>query len=382
MKSNELSNTINQLGTNSLRTTIPFDNLSLRKSIVPEEEASLTQKENRSSFGRGSTFGLRASGRSFTNESDDKDNFDHSVVDGTYLRGSAGIANYFNQEPIADVDEITSKIHTIHTDRYKYVGYVNAEKRKHGFGICYYLNEDKYIGYFNNDKKEGIGKLYIKSTNKTFCGEFKNNSLDGYVEYTNGKGIIHQGIMKNFKFVNKEVMIISHPMYEFEGVMEFCMTTNKLLGVALIKYSNGTIYEGETFETYEHGWGITTSPDGCRIAGQKSEKRPNGYYECCSPNGVQNYGWIENCKKNGVNITITANGEYVIGKYADNFRHGAFLMMRNEFPPKCEIFIYGILVKTIEYKDAIVNYLSFVYPEYMWVLRTNNNYLLKTLWHP
>jgi hypothetical protein len=267
------------------------------------------------------------------------------------------------------------KLEKIETEKYKYIGYINEERKRNGFGICSYKNGDKYSGNWENDKKEGYGKYFMKSVNKTFQGEFNNNQIEGFVEYINKNGVAHQGIMRNLKFSNGEVMIIHHPLYELKGVMEFNMSINKLSGIASIQYQNGNYYEGETIETLEYGCGITYKSDDTIVRRlKKDDKKLDSYCEIDYPNGDRFFGWFENNKRQGVGISMNKEGIYTIGKYIDDYKDGGFLTCcKGE--AKLDIHNLGFLSKTIEKKENIIYYLNLVYPEYKWLCKANNKLL-------
>jgi hypothetical protein len=266
---------------------------------------------------------------------------------------------------------------TVSTEKYKYIGYLNLLKQRHGFGICYYKNGDKYTGLWQDDKKSGWGRYEFKATGKIFQGEFKENNVEGYVEYISKNGIIHQGKMKNQKFVNQELMIIHHPGFYLAGVMTFNLVLGKLTGLAKINYKNGGVYEGEIIENSECGWGITRNPDRSILRGYKTDGLPNGYCELDSPNGDRFFGHFINGKKQGLAISYTS-GNYTMGKYLDDYKDGGFLCcMKGEV--KFELFLAGFLIKTIEKKQDVINYINLCYPEYRWLYLANNKYLYEMI---
>jgi hypothetical protein len=329
--------------------------------------------------------------------SDNSQNLDSSTseINQTfYLRGSLGYnqikkSTFQPSEPILELireetaENLASKNSTplpqkIISEKYTYLGFLNEEGKRDGFGVCYYSNGDKYFGNWLDDKKEGWGRYYIKREAKTFSGEFRANSIDGFVEYTNKNGVTHQGVMRNQKFVNKEAMIIYHPKYELQGIIEFNAQINKLIGIATIKYSNGTVYEGETLENNEFGWGITKRQDNFLIRGQKNGNDFNSYCEIEYPDGSKYFGWFLNNKREGVGITLSNDGVYSIGRYTEDNKNGGFLSCcRGE--AKFDIFLYGFHSKTVDGKEQVINYINLVYPEFKWLWRTNNQNLAQMI---
>jgi hypothetical protein len=278
---------------------------------------------------------------------------------------------------ISDLESITiPKI--LKNEKYTYRGYTDNLNKRQGFGICLYLNGDKYTGNWLDDKKEGWGRYEFLSSGKIFQGEFKNNQIDGYVEFINRNGIIHQGYMKNQKFLNNEVMTIIHPKYELNGVMEYNANISKLTGVGSIKYKNGISYEGETLESYEHGWGITKNLDNTIVQGLKEENTYNSYCEIFYPNKDKFFGWFKKNKKNGKGVLINSDGTYTLGNYIQDLKDGGFIHLAKG-EAKFELHLFGFHTKTVEKKENIISYLNLVYPEYKWLIKANNKILYEKL---
>jgi hypothetical protein len=185
--------------------------------------------------------------------------------------------------------------------------------------------------------------------------------------------------MKNQKFLNKEVMIIKHPQYELNGVMDYNTSNCKLTGLGSIKYRNGITYEGETLESYEHGWGITKNPDGTIVQGLKEENTYNSYCEVFYANKEMFFGWFQNNKKHGKGVSINNDGTYILGNYFQDLKDGGFIQL-SKGEAKFELHLFGFLTKTVEKKENIISYLNLVYPEYLWLVKTNNKMLYEKLY--
>lgn len=248
------------------------------------------------------------------------------------------------------------------TEKYKYTGECDLDNKREGLGICIYKNGDRYTGYFRNDKKEGWGKFYQHSTQKIFNGEFKNNTLDGFVEYINKSGVKHYGYMRNFKFINNETMIIKHPKYEYRGTIEFDYQNNQLLGLGQIKYANGSFYEGETLENCENGWGVLKRNDKFIFSGHKKDNKYNGYGEIYYPNGSKFFGWFLNNKRDGPGICMTKEGSCLCNYNDDVKNGGCFIVKKDSY--SFELWLYGFIVKTLDKKEIIQNYVKNIYPEH------------------
>jgi hypothetical protein len=400
---NSIDNWENQMRSSLSRSISRFDKefnkLNRSSTCTTEDRSTISFRESSDSFNmRGSqgrltresdaspssTYTIKQLG--IINESTENDlsfsqNMRNSIQYGFKKRSTASPPKIIEKIEEEEVEVYLPKIitKTLITEKYKYIG-ETLENKKHGFGICTYLNGDKYIGYFNNDKKEGWGKYFVQSTSKQFYGEFKNNNIDGFVEYKNKQGLVHHGYMKNHKFVNKEAMtIISPNRYHFSGIMEFDPESNKLTGIATIKYSNGSIYQGETIESMENGWGILKRQDNFIFKGQKINCKYNGYCEIIYPDKSRYFGnFLEN-KRNGLGISFTPEGNYSIGQYLDDVKDGGFIQLNKQQNIKFELYLFGIITKTLEKMEHISNYTSMVYPEYCYLSKINHNYLLEML---
>lgn len=261
---------------------------------------------------------------------------------------------------------------TINKDRYKYIGETRKNKRE-GFGICYYTNGDKYTGMWKDDKKEGHGVLKLKD-GKIFKGIFFKNTVDGFVEYTNNN-IIHLGVMKDYKFVSGEAIVIRSKHTYFEGVMT--LIGNKLCGLGKQNYSNKNYYEGEVEEYNECGWGMLKRADNFIFKGEKKNKGYNGYCEIYYPDTNRFYGYFTNNKRNGLGVSLIKKKSAIsVGNYIDDVKDGGHLTVSDDLV-QFELWIKGFRSKTIINMENIQKYVSVIYPEYQWLLSVNVSNLLK-----
>jgi hypothetical protein len=268
----------------------------------------------------------------------------------------------------SDNEEDGKLVKTIVAEKYKYVGEVK-NGRKDGFGVCYYTTGDKYVGYWENDLKCGLGKLTLKN-GKTFSGEFSDNSVDGFVEYTNNQGVVHHGFMRGFKFIPGEPLIMKNSKCLFMGRMKY--TDGKLIGIGRYNYSNGGKYEGEICDYAECGLGIYYKHDGYIFKGENKERVFNGFCEVIAPDRSIHLGNYKNNVKDGLSISISPEGIYTVGVYSEETKNGGFLTLAKECT-KFEIWLWGFCVKSVEKKENVISYVNTVYPEYKYLLRLKNN---------
>jgi len=229
-------------------------------------------------------------------------------------------------------------------------------------------------------KKDGGNILYIHHLNN-FTENSKITISMVLWNTKNKQGLVHHGYMKNHKFVNKEAMFIVYPnRYHFSGIMEFGLESNKLTGIATIKYSNGNIYQGETIESMENGWGILKRQDTFIFKGRKENCKYNGYCEIQYPDNSRFYGQFLDNKRSGLGITITQEGTYSLGNYVEDLKDGGFTILSKQTQNyKFELYLYGFITKTIEKIEHTQSYISMVYPEYCFLTKINHKFLLDLL---
>jgi hypothetical protein len=284
-----------------------------------------------------------------------------------------------DQEIESDSDDSDGKegyreIKTLVTEKYRYIGESRNNKRD-GFGVCYYTNGDKYSGYWEDDMKSGLGRLTLKN-GKIFCGEFSDNSIDGFVEYVNNQKVVHHGYMRGFKFIPGEPLIMRNSKCRFQGRMKY--SDGKLTGIGKFKYSNGSVYEGEICDYAESGLGIYYRTDGYVFKGENKERIFNGFCEVTCPDKSIQFAYYKNNIKDGLCISISSEGVYSVGVYLDDIRNGGSLLISKECT-KFEIWLFGFCVKQIEKKENIIGYVNTVYPEYKYLLKLKNNVICNVL---
>jgi hypothetical protein len=275
----------------------------------------------------------------------------------------------------SDSDEKEERVEsTILTEKYKYIGELKNGK-KDGFGVCFYTNGDKYVGYWLDDAKSGFGRLTMKN-GKTFSGEFSDNSIDGFVEYINNQGVVHYGIMRGYKFIPNEPLVMKNSKCRFQGKMKY--NDGKLGGIGTFNYANGSKYEGEICDYSECGLGILYRHDGYIFKGENRERVFSGFCEVIHPDKSLHFGNYKNNIKEGLMISISADGVYSVGLYQDDVKNGGFLSISKE-SKKFEIWLFGFSVKVVEKKENIIGYVNTVYPEYKYLLKLKNTCICNVL---
>ncbi|OMJ90632.1 hypothetical protein SteCoe_6905 [Stentor coeruleus] len=147
-----------------------------------------------------------------------------------------------------------------------YVGELNEENKRHGYGKITYFGGDTYEGYWDNDKPHGEG-LYLWKIGGRYLGSFVKGNISGQ-----GKRIYPSGNFYTGEFLN-----------------------NKKHGKGEIIFKNGDTYEGTWEDDYMNGHGKYTWSTGDHFVGI----------------------FIKDIRE-GKGILTTINGDIIEGAWKDN----------------------------------------------------------------
>ena len=192
--------------------------------------------------------------------------------------------------------------------RYKngsiYVGYMDGNWQREGYGILLLNDGSKYEGTFKNNKFFGKGRL-IKSIGEYYEGEFKNNKANGFGKLVKKNGAIYVGYWKNDKQQGKGEEIFPDGS-RYEGSF-FIGNKN---GYGKISWLDGSSYEGEFRNNYFEGKGTYRWKDGRIYTGEWKDKKMEGigYFEW--PDKKKYFGQYFNDMKNGFGIYICNSNKY------------------------------------------------------------------------
>lgn len=163
--------------------------------------------------------------------------------------------------------------------------FIGGDIRDEQLGIATYKNAKSFIyqGQFSKKKFDGIGKLNLLSKNGDYyLGHFSDGIVDKFGKFRNN------GIEMIAEFANGEM----------NGVGYFS------------DYKNNLHY-GEFKRGFHHGFGIICSED--------SAMKVRGWFK----NGKKEGHFIEEIKKDGLNLTVT-------GSYKKNKKHGVFEIRKSD----------------------------------------------------
>ena len=202
------------------------------------------------------------------------------------------IKNKEENEEIEKINNINNKKNIKYTNG-EYIGEIK-EKKREGYGIFKYNNEDQYEGEWKNDLRNGKGVLNYKCGN-IYKGEWKNDMKEGKnsIFYYNNGNIYEGDFYKNLRFGKGKMTFNNGNIYEGD------FKDNEMEGNGILKMANGDFYEGE--------W-------------KNGEFNGKGIYKY--NNGDMYEGEFKNGNKNGKGIFIYSNGEKIEGKWEnDEFRN-------------------------------------------------------------
>lgn len=134
--------------------------------------------------------------------------------------------------------------------RKDYIGNLDSNGYKHGFGIEQINTGGKYVGIYSHNKKNGWGKLYSNNNDEVYKGFFDDDKMNGFGEYIKGKEVTYYGIWNNNiqNGIGYELWVDSSNYYgEYKN--------GKKEGKGNMYYENGEYYMGQFVNDLREGRG-------------------------------------------------------------------------------------------------------------------------------
>lgn len=128
-----------------------------------------------------------------------------------------------------------------------YVGELNQDNYREGFGRCTYYNGDSFEGFWRDDRPYGKG-VYTWKDGGRYEGNFVEAKMQGKGKRTFVSGAVYEG--------------------DFDG--------GKKHGVGKIRFKNGDVYEGEWDQDDMTGSGVYTWHTGDKFTGKFRRDRREG----------------------------------------------------------------------------------------------------------
>ena len=207
-----------------------------------------------------------------------------------------------------------------------YIGEVDINYNRTGYGILYSLNNEKYEGYWENNEIIGKGRLTNKSEEFTYEGNFTHNIINGkgekYYENCIYKGDFinnikdgigeestidydYKGEFSNDLKNGKGKVIYKNTGESYEGEFK----DDELTGYGCYKWSNNHIYKGQFLNGNMNGIGYYTWPEGGYYKGNYINNIKEGKGEFMWPDGRIFKGNFKDGKPNGKGTLIINNIE-------------------------------------------------------------------------
>ena len=207
-----------------------------------------------------------------------------------------------------------------------YIGEVDLNYNRNGYGILYTLNNEKYEGYWERNEIKGKGRFTDKNEEYTYEGEFINNIINGkgekYYDNYMYKGEFLNNKKEGFGEESTEdynyIGYFSNDLRNGKGKIIYKKTgesyegdfkNDELTGFGTYKWNNNHIYKGEFLNGNMNGMGYYTWPEGGYYKGNYINNIKEGYGEFMWPDGKIFKGSFNNGKPHGKGILIIKNIE-------------------------------------------------------------------------
>ena len=142
-----------------------------------------------------------------------------------------------------------------------YLGQLNADRKRVGYGKITYFGGDTYEGYWENDKPNGQG-LYSWKIGGKYLGNFVNGMISGIGQRTYPSGNWYCGEFTNGSKNGKGEMKFKNGDH-YDGEWK----DDSIHGRGRYTWSTGDVYEGRFLRDFREGTGTLTLCSGAIIEG-------------------------------------------------------------------------------------------------------------------
>lgn len=178
------------------------------------------------------------------------------------------------------------------------------------------FDSESYTGMMSDGMRDGYGKSTYVNGN-VYEGEFKNNSYNGFGNYTSADEWSYSGEWKdNMSNGYGKCIYADGGIYEGEWV------DGQRLGWGKISIANGDTYEGEFANNTYNGTGTYTSADGWIYVGEWVDGKMEGQGKRSYENGTTYEREFKNNSYNGFGNYTSADGWSYSGEWADGKMSG------------------------------------------------------------
>ncbi|CDW85222.1 UNKNOWN [Stylonychia lemnae] len=194
---------------------------------------------------------------------------------------------------------------TVNIKRYKdaiYIGQLNPEQKRHGFGVMLYTSGRRFEGQWENDLR---------------C-------IRGYERHSNGN--IYQGEFREGKANGHGIQTWANGE-KYDGQWEMGARSGNGIWSGM---ENSNTYIGKWNRNKAEGYGTYTWPNGDRYDGEWSQNMKNGKGADFFNNGDTFVGYYKDGKPHGKGIYTWMNGSQYDGDFVDGLKHGVGVWKKNK----------------------------------------------------
>lgn len=200
---------------------------------------------------------------------------------------------------------------TVYNDGSVYVGMLNANGERHGFGAYFYADGTMYIGFWLNGNRNGYGMFFVSDFSKYYVpncpgttivvSEMNNGVRQGEGEcYDKYGNALYRGLFYNGK------PIISTPSTPPDS-----LKSDKF---EYVEYTSGDFYLGETENGIRQGVGAYFWKDGSWWIGAWENDKRNGWGMYVNAKGKWHYAqWVNGTEQPNAQNNTNSNADYQLG---------------------------------------------------------------------
>jgi hypothetical protein len=221
------------------------------------------------------------------------------------------------------------KIKVIEENFSFYVGEVNLDGERHGYGTLLCKTGVKYQGHWIRDEFTGWGR-HIDAQGTISEGYFENFQIQGEGERHTLSGTHYVGqFKKGLKWGQGTEETVDHhyvgrfynDLKEGQGKLKYKKMNdeyegqfkdNCITGHGFYKFANNDTYSGTFFKGRMHGAGVYKWPDGSEYVGQYIDNIKEGKGKFKWPNGKIFEGPFKDGKPNGVGKLLVGDDIYEV----------------------------------------------------------------------
>ena len=193
-----------------------------------------------------------------------------------------------------------------------YIGEVNQNGEKHGFGKLY-SNRYKRIGTWRNNKFMGWGRE-VRPSGELYEGKFIKDELIGKGIYKNGK-ILYIGDF--YKYIKHGKGDLFTKKFHYKGYFN----NNKFYGNGRLDLYKQGVYEGKFRDNQMNGKGVFMWKDGNIYQGEMKDGMICGEGKLIKTNGFTYEGTFVDGPNHGYGTITDPNGNKIEGRFSKGKYH-------------------------------------------------------------